>query len=164
MNKHVEQVFKCDPEFYWQSLFDAEQRTERELKGCGSLSYEVVSITRDAGKVRQVAKAVSEVDAPRAVRKVFGETIGIEEETTWQEGSEQAQLVYRPDKMPDRVTVSGVLSCRGQGDGTCKVSVDLNIKVKIFAIGGIVEKLLAKESEKHLADDAAYFNAHIAPK
>ena len=102
------------------------------------------------------------VDAPKAVRKVFGETTRITEEITWTRGSDQAHLVFRPDRMASKVFVSGDLQVRDQGDGTCHARAVVDVQVKIFAVGGIVEKLLAKAVPPRFQRDMEWFNAQEA--
>lgn len=159
---HIDHIYHCPPEVFWDKLWDADIRREREKKGCRALSYEVLESRWEGDTYHQVAVIEEVVDAPRAVRRIFGETSKIEETTTWVKGSDTVQISYKPSIMSNKVSMVGSLTCTPADGGHCRVVMDVNITARIFLVGGIVEGLISKALPKRQAKDVAYFNAHQA--
>lgn len=154
-------IYNCTPKEFFEQTFNEKNRAERETKGCRAISYRVLSSDKDDRQWRQVAEVVDKIDAPGAIRKVFGETTTVEETSIWTVGTDTIKVSYKPDKMPNKITMQGEFRVTPHGDGSCKVIMDLEITVKIFGIGGMMEKLIAKELPEHMAKDVAYFNANM---
>jgi len=160
----IEEIYHCSADHYLDKLLDAEHRGERETKGCGALSFKILSSGWDGDEYSQLAEIVEQVAAPKPVRKIFGETSRIEETSQYTRGGNTARISYRPNIMGDRVRMEGKLVCTPIDEGSCRVVIDLEITAKVFGIGGIVERLVAKELPNRQVKDRAYFNAHQKPE
>jgi hypothetical protein len=159
---HIEHTYRCSPESFWENLWDADIRGERETKGCKALSYTVKQSRWEGETFHQVIELVEVVDAPAAVRKIFGETSTIEETSKWVKGSNSVRINYKPSIMGNKVSMSGVLTCRAIDGGHSRVTIDVEITASIFIVGGIIEGIISKALPKRQAKDVAYFNAHQA--
>ncbi len=158
----IDHVYHCSPEQFFEKLFDVDIRTQREKKGCGAVNFDITESRWEGDTYHQVVVMEEVVDAPKAVRAIFGETTKIEEAATWVKGSDTIQLVYRPSLMGDKVSMVGTLKVSPADGGHCRVVTDVAITAKIFVVGSIVEKLISKALPKRQAKDVAYFNAHQA--
>ena len=156
------EIYRCTPEFYFDKYFDPESRKTRETEGVGSLSWDLIENTQEGGKRRIRAKFVEKLDAPAAIRKIFGETSAFEEDSVWREGSNVIDMDILPEKMAKKMSLKGRYIVDDQGDGTCKVTLEMEVKVKIFGLGGLIEKMATKEVPHTFGKDAKYFNEHIA--
>ncbi len=156
------EVYRCEPRRYIEQYFDPTGRERRMVNGCGGVSWELLDKQEEGGQRRMRAAFVERLDAPKAVQKLFGETSRFEEESVWREGSDEIQVALIPDKMTDRMSLRGRYKVADPGDGTSRVTLEIEVKVKIFGVGGLVEKMAAKELPKTFAKDAEYFNAHLA--
>lgn len=163
MRVKAEAIYKCRPSCYFEKHFDAEGRVKREIEGCGAVSFKIISSTRKDGVARLVAEMTEKMDAPAPIRKLLGETTMVEEDSTWKEGTNVIKVVYRPEKMRNKISMSGEFRCEPHGQDACKVFLDLEINVKIFGLGGTIEKMVAKDIPGRLERDAVYFNEQIAP-
>lgn len=159
----IDHVYHCSVETFWDKLWDVEARREREMKGCGALSFTVSESRWEGDTYHQVAAVEEVVDAPGAVRKIFGETQRIEETARWKKGSDTVQIRYQPSIMSDKVSMQGTLTCTPADGGRCRVVMDLEITARIFVVGGVIEGIISKALPKRQAKDVAYFNAHQAP-
>lgn len=159
---HIEETYHCSPETYWEKLWDADIRGEREKKGCGAVSYTVQEARWVGETYHQVIEMVEVVDAPAAVRKIFGETSTIEETSKWVKGSDTVRISYKPSIMGNKVSMAGVLTCRPADGGHSRIVLDLQITATIFLVGSIIEGIICKALPKRQAKDVAYFNAHQA--
>ncbi len=158
MKISAQEVFNCTPDEYWNFFFDEDARRPNEVDGCGAVSYRVVSKEVKAGKVVLRAELQEKNDAPAAVRKLFGETVGMVQQVEWKEGSDTAQIELIPEKMANRIKMRGTLRTQPVGDGKCKVVVDYDVEVKIFGVGGMLEKSMAKDIPIRHRKAAEHFN------
>jgi hypothetical protein len=158
MKISTEAVYNCTPEQYWQHFFDEESRRRQEVEGCGSQVFRVLEKSTREGKLFQRAEAVDRTDAPAAVRKLLGETTRVVEEALWEPGSNVVHLTYTPERMTNRIRMAGTQRTEALGDGRCRVIADFEVEVQIFGIGGMVERLLAKELPARHRKAAAHFN------
>ncbi len=159
---HIEEIYHCTPETFWEKLWDEDLRRERETKGCGALSFNVIESKWEGNTYHQVIVLEEAVDAPLPVRKIFGETSKIEETSKWVKGSDTVHLSYRPSIMGNKVTMDGALTCTSADGDHCRIVMDVEITASIFVVGGIIEGIIAKALPKRQAKDAAYFNTNQA--
>ena len=162
MHVKTEATYRCNAEAYWEELFDAERRTRRELEGCDTVAFEVRQQRHENGVAEQESVMEVKVDAPGPVRKVFGQTTRIVESGTKKDTDDFCSVVFRSEKIGDKATMAGTLRCVEQSDGTSQVTLELDLKVKIFGIGGMVEKIVAEQLAEHFQKDAKWFNANYA--
>lgn len=159
MRVKAEEVFSCTVEEYWESFFDEAYRKAQQLAS-GAAGYRVLRKDVRAGEIVQIAEIIENVDAPGPIKKIFGEQTKVEEEAVWKQGSEVARVRYTPEKMADRLRVSGELRTKPHGEGKCTVLMDYNVEFKMFGVGGMVEKLLAKDLPETHHKAAAYYRSH----
>jgi len=158
----TDKVYNCEPADYWNMYFDEEKRRVLETEGGGVIGYKVLEKTEQGGKVMQRVELIERNDAPKPIRKLFGETTKLFEETNWQEGSETATVNFRPEKMADRVKMTGAIRVSSAGEGKCRVVIDWDLTVKIFGVGGMLEKMMAKEIPARAEKLVKYFNERMA--
>jgi len=160
----TEVIYHCEPEFYLEQYFDGDGRSEREVEGCGNLSFTVVETRRDGEVWSHVAESVSRIEAPLPVRKILGENTRMEEHASWRRSTNTIDVEYVPDTLRKRISIKGHIRVGPAGEGNCRVLVEVDVIFKIFGVGGLLEKLSAREMPKAITADCAYFNEHMAPK
>jgi len=157
---HIAETYHCTPELFWEKMWDADIRRERETTGCGAVSFNVINSRWEGDTYHQVIVLEELVDAPLPVRKIFGETTKIEETTKWVKGADTVHINYQPSIMANKVSMVGTLTCTPAQGGHCNIVLDVEITAKIFVVGGIIEKIIASALPKRQAKDVAYFNAN----
>jgi len=160
----TEAIYHCEPEYYLEQYFDGAARSEREVKGAGTISFKVLESHCEGEVWRHVAESISRLDAPMPVRKIFGESTRMEEHASWRRSTNTIDVEYIPDNLRQRISVKGHIRVGPAGEGTCRIVVEMDVNFKIFAVGGMLEKLSAKEMPIAIQKDCAYFNKHMAPK
>ena len=158
MKVRIEQIYDCDTKNYLEQFFNVDSRSDREVNGAGAVSFSVLKSHCDDKVWSHVAEAVHPVNAAAPVRKIFGETTRMEEHATWRLGTNTIELSYVPEKMKDKISCRGQIQANSTSDGKTRITMDLDINVKIFGVGGLVEKLVAKECPDAFAKDCEYFN------
>jgi Protein of unknown function (DUF2505) len=159
---HIEEIYHCAPETYWENLMDADIRGERETKGCGALSYNVLESRWEGDTYHQVIVMEELVDAPLPVRKIFGETTKIQETSRWVKGSDTVHISYQPSIMGNKVSMVGAVTCTPTDGGHSRIVMNVEITASIFIVGSLIEGIIASALPKRQAKDVAYFNAHQA--
>ncbi len=155
-------VYHCEPEAFWAHHLDEESRRTKEVEGCGAVSFRVLSKERQGQELIVRSELVEAPELPAPVRRIFGATLRAEELLRWQEGSKTATFEHRPDTLADRVSMTGRLSTEPLGEGRCRVVLEVDVTVKLFAIGGMIEGLLARELPLRQEKAMAWFNAKLA--
>lgn len=161
MKVSVVEQYRCSKAHYLDHYFNPESRHSRVV-GMGGVSFTAQEVSRTETEWRMRAELVERSSMPAPIRSVFGATNRLEEDSVWVVGSDVIQVEIRPAKMRDKVTIRGNYRMNEKDDGTCEVTLELEVVAKIFGIGGMVEKMAAKEMPVSIAKDAAFFNKHIA--
>jgi hypothetical protein len=163
MQLRTEAIYHCEPGLYLEQYFDEKGRSERETKGVGNVSFTVLESHCQGEVWRHVAESVARLDAPMPVRKIFGETTRMEEHASWTRSTNTIDLEYKPQNLRNRISITGHIRVGPAGEGKCRVVVEMDVIFKIFGVGGLLEKLSAKEMPIAIEKDCAYFNEHLAP-
>jgi len=153
--------YRCSKARYLEQYFDPEGR-HRRVVGMGGVSFTAKEVNRTDTEWRMVGEMVERTNMPAPVRAILGSTNCLEERSLWVVGSDAIQVELRPVKMRDKVSIKGTYTIREQPDGTTEIAVDVDVVAKIFGIGGMVEKIAAKEMPLSFTKDAAFFNEHMA--
>ena len=164
MKLTTEAIYHCEPRRYLEEYFNGEGRSRRETEGCTAVSWKILESSRDGGVWRHVAESIEKLDAPLPIRKIFGETVRMEEHASWRTDGNVIEIEYRPDKMQKKISIRGTIRAEDLGDGKTRACFDVDVVYRIFGVGGLLEKISAKEMPKAIESDCAYFNAHMATK
>ena len=154
--------FHCDPETYFKELFNYDARKRRETEGRGALSFEVRESHTEGSEWSHKVAFEEKVDAPAPVRKLLGETTVVEEEMKWRPGEKVAHVTYSPSTLGDKTHISGTLKADPTGDGHSKVTMETELRIKVFAVGKVMEKVAADKLRKDFKKDVDYFNRVLA--
>lgn len=157
----VENVYDCEPEAFWAHHLDEESRRAKEIEGCGAVGFRVLSKDRQGGTVTVRSELVEAPDLPAPVRRLLGDTVRAEEVLVWEEGSTTGTFDHTPDRLADRIHLSGRLTTEPLSEGRCRVVLEAELTVKVFGIAGAVERLLARELPLRQEKAMAWFNANL---
>ncbi len=159
MKVKAEEIFNCTAEEYWERYFDEEYRRGAQI-AAGAAEYRVVKKDVRGDEVVQKAAIVQITDAPGPIKKLFGDQTKVDEETIWKQGSDVGKVTYVPEKFSDRTRLVASMRIESAGEGKCKVVMTYDVEFKMFGVGGLVEKMLAKDLPDMHRKTAAYFNSH----
>ena len=166
MKTQSRQRFRISKEGYWRDLLlslEYQQRLFTEALDCETM--EVVANEGDFEQgVKRKLRFVKRSDAPAPIRKVFGETNTVEEISEFD--AQQECWTYRmvPAVMGDRVSIRGAIRVEDNGDGTVDQVTEQIFECKIFGIGSLVERFIARSIQQSQADKTAFTEAYIEEK
>lgn len=164
MRTTIRDTFDIDASAFWRECFFNRtflERMYKEALACESI--DVLSETGDlsTGITRRL-RFTQKVDAPAPVRKLFGETTTMEEEGTFDAASGRWRYRMIPGKMADKLSIEGTTWLEpGDGRSVSRVS-EVDFAVRIFGVGGLVEKYIAKQTAESMERQTRFTRAYIA--
>jgi hypothetical protein len=141
---------------HWRIFFDdAFERALYDEK-LRFPKYELVE-NRDQGEtVRRKVRVTPRLDAPAPVLKVLGSSFGYVEDGTFEKKARVWRSRIITNVIADRLGTSFVVRADAAGEGRCRRTIDLDIDVKIFGIGGLVEAAFEKNLRDGWRDSLAF--------
>lgn len=137
----AQHVFDCDTETYWTLFWDP--RYDAILQSKAAYEREIFD-DRTEGSVRTWrARVTPDRELPGMVKKLLGTDKLIYEQHNRLDMA-QGVLEWRvvPAVMGDKIDCKGVIRLTPEGSGRCRRVVDGQIEVKVFGVGGRIEKAI----------------------
>jgi hypothetical protein len=162
----VEHTFNCSEATFWDRIFLDPEYNERLFKG--ELKFPVwreVSREERAGALHRVLEVVPYVgELPAAIKAVVGEGIGYEERGVLSRDTKTYKVEVVPNRMADKITVRLEMSTQPDGDTRCRRRARAEANVKIFGVGGAIEKRLLGDIQRSYQKSAEFTNRFITEK
>jgi hypothetical protein len=156
--------FECDQDVYWKCVFDDEYNKRLyvdllKFRECTKLSFE------DKGDVitRRIKLNPPPTDLPGPVAKVVGDLSWVEE-GSYDKKTHKYKVKVVTASMPDKTRISGENWTEPKGDKKCVRVARFDIEVKVFMVGGIVEKRIAEDMKKSYDAAAKFTNEFVKEK
>lgn len=160
----IRHIIETDPDSFWEMYFD-EAYNEALYRGALKYSiYEVLSLSREPdGSVARRTNNGPPIELPAAIKKV-GTFSSFIEDGRYDAKARRWTSDLSPGAMADRAKTHAEVWLEPRGDKRCERFVEIDIKVKIFGVGKLVEKFVEQQTRR-LYDDAARFtNEWIADR
>lgn len=108
-----------------------------------------------------------ERQVPGPIAKLIGNTkIGYSEALEYTFGDYRGTFRCTPTAMADRVTTEGIITLEARGNSVVR-RVTGEVKVRVFGVGGVIERFIVADVEKSYEDAAKftvrYLQEHGAP-
>lgn len=157
----LRQSFDMSADEYWKIFFDADFNRKMYREVLGFREYEVVELKGSLAdgyerKVRSVPKS----DLPAAARAVVGEGISYIEEGQWDPTTKRWSYSLTPSTMPDKVRIEGTYWLEPTRSGGVERVVEVEVEVKVFGLGGLVENFIEKTHRESYEQTANYVRTH----
>lgn len=152
----------CGIDRFWKVYLSEDFTKDLYLKGLGYNSVEIKSQSGapgEAGYTRELHTA-QDLDAPGAVKAVMGSEASQTEDGKFDGDTWRFSII--PDKMSNKIHMSGVTTLAENSDGGVTQTVKLEYQAKIFGIGGMIETLMAKMIKDGYDGTAVYMNKWLA--
>jgi Protein of unknown function (DUF2505) len=162
----VEHVFNCSEATYWDRIFLDPEYNERFFKT--ELKFPVwreQSREERGGALHRVVEVVPYVgELPGALKAVIGEGIGYEERGVLDRNAKTYKVTVVPNKMADKLSIKVDLWTVADGDQRCRRKARAEANVKVFGVGGTIEKRILSDLERSYQKSAEFTNRFIAEK
>lgn len=162
----VEHTFNCSEATFWDRIFLDPEYNERLFKT--ELKFPVwreVSREERGGVLYRTLEVVPYVgELPAALKAVVGEGVGYEERGQLDRANRRYKVEVVPNRMAEKVSVKVEMSTTPDGENRCRRKARAEANVKIFGVGGALEKRLLSDLERSYQKSADFTNRFISEK
>lgn len=162
----IEHTFNCSEATFWDRIFLDPEYNERVYKT--ELKFPLwreVSREERGGALHRVIEVVPYVgELPAALKAVVGEGIGYEERGVLDRNAKTYKVTVIPNKLAEKISVKVDLWTVADGDTKCRRKARAECSVKIFGVGGAIEKRMLADLERAYTKSADFTNRFIAEK
>jgi hypothetical protein len=165
MKVSISHDFDVDADTFWNQLFfdDAFNRA-LYVDALRFPEWKVLENNDRGTEVVRRVRVMPKQEAPAAVQKLLGSSFSYTEEGTFDKNAKRYRFRVVPATMADKVRTEGEMRVESLGPKKCRRSVDVNIDVKIFGVGGMIEGFVAKSTQDSYEQAAAFTRKWIAEK
>ncbi|MDF3066303.1 MAG: hypothetical protein K0R38_1904 [Polyangiaceae bacterium] len=162
----IEHTYNCSEDTFWDRLFLDPEYNERLFKT--ELKFPVwreVSREERGGALHRVVEVVPYVgELPATLKAVIGEGVGYEERGVLDRAAKTYKVTVVPNKLAEKLSIKVDIWTVADGDKRCKRKVRADASVKIFGVGGAIEKRLLADMERSYQKSAEFTNRYVAEK
>jgi hypothetical protein len=143
---NLQHRYDCDVDTFWDKVFFNEEYVKRlHVEGLRFKDVKIVEMKDEGGKLSRTIRVDPKFDAPAVVQKILGDLFFYTEVGTFDRATKRWSYTLTPSVLSDRVTIRGDIWCDNTDKGLNHVA-DLEIDVRVFGIGSILESFTAKEN------------------
>jgi hypothetical protein len=160
----IRHAMDCDVDTYWKCVFDDEYNRRLYMDVLKFREAKTLS-QNDTGdkKTRKLYLNPPPADLPGPVAKVLGD-LSWHEEGSFDTKTKRYRFKVIPASAADKTTIEGEIWCEPRGDKKCERVAKTNIDVKIFMVGGIVEKRIEADMRKSYDVAAKFTGEYVKEK
>ncbi|MBK7402471.1 MAG: DUF2505 domain-containing protein [Myxococcales bacterium] len=163
--QEIRNSMDCSVDAYWKCVFDEEYNRRLYLEALKFREFKLLSQTDGANgsRSRKVYLNPPAADLPGPVAKVVGD-LSWTEEGTWDPKTGRYKFKVTPASLPDKTRIDGEIWCEARGDKSCDRIAKAFVEVKVFMVGGIVEKRIIDDMKKSYENAARFTNQWVKEK
>lgn len=159
----IRHPYAVEPEEFWRDVFfDREYNEKMYREGLQFEAFDIVEETTPAdGRRTRKIRVTPKLDAPGPIRKLIGDSFSYVEEGRLEiTGPNTPRWISRvlPSKLADKSTVKAEMWLERTGPGQSDRVAEFDVEVKIFGVGGMVEKFLEKSMRENYQKAAEFTN------
>lgn len=137
----------CTGEDYWEKAVLVREYNERLYAEVLKFPKFDLLEQRDEGDLvhRKVFIEPPLGGLPGPAKKVIGDKMTYVEEGTYNRKTGRYKFRVTPSTLPDKVKVEGEMWCEPRGEGKCTRHARVQVDVKVFVVGGLIEEKIASD-------------------
>lgn len=158
-------TIETDLDTYWGKVFfDEEYNRRLNRDALGFRQFEVVENGEkpDGTRIRRT-KVLPKNEPPAVVKKLIGDAPSLEE-GSYDPKTRRYTFKITPHAMPEKIHISGSVRAEKKGERQIERIVEVDIKVSIFGVGGVMESFIEKTFKESYDQGAIFTNKFIAEK
>lgn len=140
--------FDCSVERFWALFFDADWTRELILGGLGFATCDIDPMAERGDLRTRSMRVTPKLDLPGPVAKFLGPKLGYTENGRYNTKTQEWSYDLILSVFSDRIRMGGTVTVAANGADRCTRNSKLWCEVKIFGIGGLVERA----AEKNMRD------------
>lgn len=152
----------CTPERHWTLFFDPEWTRTLIIDGLGFASCVVHPVRQEGAKRHREMAVTPKLELPAAVLRLVGDKLGYTERGTFDEAKQQWTYQLVLNVLTDKIRMGGEVTIEPLGSDRCTRVSKMWVEVKIFGVGGMVEKAAEKNMRDGWTRSADWINGWLA--
>jgi hypothetical protein len=162
----IRNVFETDVDTFWNRVFfDDEYNRRLYMDALAFKRFEVLSQTGGPGETRTRTMVTEpKTEAPAVVQKLVGGSFSYTEQGSWDPRTKIWTYAITTSKLSDKVKVGGRYWCEPLGDKRLERVCEIELEVKVFGVGGVIEQFMEKTTRESYEDTTRFTNAFIREK
>lgn len=159
----VRHRFPIAADAFWERIFfDEAFNKDFYLGELGFARYEMLEDETAAdGSRKRVIETQPQADAPAAVRKIMGDGLIYLEKGHFDASTRRYRFQIETPKFGDKVQVSGEFWVEAAGEAACDRVCSMDVKVKMFGVGGLVESFIERQTKDSYERAASFTVSYL---
>jgi hypothetical protein len=153
---------RCTVDRFWALFFDPEFTREMILDGLGFAACDIEPVVEQGSLRTRNMRVTPKIDVPAAVAKLLGPRLGYTERGKLDVRTHAWTYEIVLSVLADRIRMGGTMRVEPDGADRCKRRSDLWVDVKIFGVGGLVERAAEKNMRDGWNKSADWMNGWLA--
>jgi hypothetical protein len=165
-NVRIEHTFACSEDTFWDKLFfDEEYNRRMHMDTLHFALWREVSREDRGDHLARVVECEPPLgDLPGPIQKVVGDGLRYREEGRFQKSPRRYTVHVVPNRLADKMSVEAQLTTAPLGDNQCKRIFTATVNVKIFGVGGMIEKRIASDLQRSYDAGARFTTKYLQEK
>lgn len=166
MRYTIRHTFNTDADTFWGKIFfDPAYNETLFLTHLGFAQYKLLELDEQPdGSVKRRVECSPKVEIPAAVKKVIGDSASYVETGRFDPKTRRFSVEVQPRVAADRIQTHVTMWVEPRGDKKIERFVEVDSTVKVFGVGGMIEKLIEQQTRASYDAAAAFTNKWIAEK
>ena len=148
--------------YWWKIVFDEAFNKKMYVGHMHFPEWSLLESTDSESELTRKVRVEPEVgNLPGPVKKVLGDKLSYLEEGTFDKKTKRYRFKVTPSSLADRTKVAGEMWVETLGPKKIARMCKISVEVKVFAIGGMVEKRIADDLRGSYDRGTAYTNDYL---
>jgi hypothetical protein len=162
--QEIRHSMECDVDAYWKCVFDEEYNRRLYNEVLKFRDFRVISQTEEGPRrSRKIYLNPAVADLPGPIAKVVGD-LSWHEEGTFDATTKRYAFQIIPASLPDKSTITGEIWCEPRGPKSVERIARLRAEVKVFMVGGLIEKRIFDDTRKSYEAAARFTSEFVREK
>ncbi|NOY91234.1 MAG: DUF2505 family protein [Deltaproteobacteria bacterium] len=150
----------CSAADFWEKIFENQEFDTALYVEALHMDFEMLKWDPETGE--RSSRIVPNLNAPKAVQKVMGDSQTFVETGTYDKAKGIYTFDVTPSTLKGKLFISGVMHMEPDGDDHCFRVVDFSIEAKIFGVGKIIASVIEKSTKQSYDKSAKFTNEYLA--
>jgi hypothetical protein len=159
-------TYNVSEDTFWDKLFFDEEYNRRLY--LEALKFHDWKVEKHEDKGAEVHHSINVAprlgDLPGPMKKVLGDNIRDTEAGVLDKAKRRYKINIIPSALAGKLLVTGEMYTEPEGDNKCRRIFEAKVEVKVFGLGGMMEKRFVSDLEKSYAAGAKFTNQFAEEK
>jgi hypothetical protein len=147
---------------FWDAFIDPGFTRKLIVDGLGFARCDIGEVEEKDGKLHREMFVEPKLDLPGPVAKLLGPKLGYTETANLDREAGVWTFVLRLSVLSERIRMGGKMTIEPRSDKLCHRVTELWTDVRIFGLGGLVEKAAEKNLRDGWGNAAVWMNEYFA--